>query len=413
MQTRRANIKAPSLLVLSMTALRVLRLKPEAERRLRLGHGWVYANEFEGKLGSLGLQPGQLVELITARNRSLGVAYVNPNVLIAARLLGTPADGFDLAAWLARRVRSALALRERLGTALAGRLIFGESDGLPGLVVDRYGPVLSVQLGTAGMAAMADELVPILQSLPGVEALVWRNDAMGRELEGLQREVSIGFGEVSEPIWVEENGARFGISPLSGQKTGWFFDQRDNRAALMPLVRGVKVLDLFSYGGGWGVCSALHGAVSALCVDSSESALTAVKRNAEASGVADRVSVLEADAFDACKQLRDAGERFEVVIVDPPAFIKRKKDAEAGTLAYRRINEAALKLVADGGLIVSCSCSHHFSAEALLDALNRAACSLGLHLRLLRRLAQSADHPIHPGMPETEYLKGFMAEVRR
>ena len=396
-----------------MTALRILRLKPEAERRLRLGHSWVFANEFDGKIGSLGLQPGQLAELVTARNRSLGVAYVNPNALIAGRLLHTAADGFALGALLQRRVQSALSLRERLGTAAAGRMIFGESDGLPGLVVDRYGSVLSAQIGTAGMAAMMVELEAVLRGLPGVTALVWRNDAAGRELEGLPREVSVGFGEVEEPIWVEENGARFGISPLSGQKTGWFYDQRDNRAALMPFVAGARVLDLFSYGGGWGVCSAVHGAASALCVDSSGPALAAVQRNAEASGVAERVTVLEADAFDACKQLRDASDRFDVVVVDPPAFIKRKKDAEAGTLAYRRINEAALKLVADGGLIVSCSCSHHFSADALLDALNRAACSLGLRLRVLRRLAQSADHPVHPGMPETEYLKGFLAEVRR
>jgi 23S rRNA (cytosine1962-C5)-methyltransferase len=396
-----------------MSELRVLRLKPEAERRLRLGHSWVFANEFEGKLGALGLQPGQLVELVLAKGRSVGLAYVNPNVLIAGRLLHTPADGFDRQKWLRARLESAIALRVRLGVASAGRLVFGESDGLPGLVVDRYGPVLSAQIGTAGMAAMQDQIADILRALPGVEALVWRNDAAGRELEGLAREITPAFGAVSEPVWIEENGARFGISPLSGQKTGWFYDQRDNRAVLMPWVTGARVLDLFSYGGGWGVCSAAHGAVSALCVDSSATALAAVSENAQASGVAERVSVLQADAFDACKSLRDQAQRFDVVVVDPPAFIKRRKDAEAGALAYRRINEAALRLVADGGLIVSCSCSHHFSADALLDALNRAACSLGMHLRVLRRLAQSADHPIHPGMPETEYLKGFMAEVRR
>jgi 23S rRNA (cytosine1962-C5)-methyltransferase len=396
-----------------MSVLRSLRLKPEAERRLRLGHSWVYANEFEGKLGALGLQPGQLVELITAKGRSLGAAYVNPNVLIAGRLLHAPSDGFEVRPWLQQRIRSALALRKRLGVAHAGRLIFGESDGLPGLVVDRYGPLLSAQLGTAGMAVLADDIAAELRQIEGIEALVWRNDAAGRELEGLPREVSVAFGEVSEPIWIEENGARFGISPVSGQKTGWFYDQRDNRAALMPFVAEARVLDLFSYGGGWGICAAVHGARSALCVDSSAAALESVQRNAEASGVADRVSILEADAFDAIKQLRDSSERFDVVVVDPPAFIKRKKDAEAGTLAYRRINEGALKLVADGGLIVSCSCSHHFSAEGLLDALNRAACALGVRLRVLRRLAQSADHPIHPGMPETEYLKGFLAEVRR
>lgn len=393
--------------------MRALRVKPDADRRLRLGHLWVYANEFEGKLGALGLTPGECVELMSGKSQSLGVAYVNPNVLIAGRLLGTPADGFDAAVWLRRRIDSALALRARLGVLEYGRLIYGESDGLPGLVVDRYGPVLSVQLGIAGMELLKQEISTALQSIAGVSALVWRNDAAGRELEGLVRESGVGWGEVAEPVWIEENGARFGIAPLSGQKTGWFYDQRDNRAALMPFVSGAKVLDLFSYGGGWGVCAAVHGAASALCVDSSAAALASVESNAQASGVGAKVSVLKDDAFDACKTLRDQSSRFDIVIVDPPAFIKRKKDTEQGALAYRRINEAALRLVADGGLIVSCSCSHHFSADGLLDALNRAARSLGVHLRVLKRLAQSADHPLHPGMPETEYLKGFIAEVRR
>jgi 23S rRNA (cytosine1962-C5)-methyltransferase len=393
--------------------MRALRLKSDADRRLRLGHLWVYANEFDGKLGALGLAAGECVELVSAKSHSLGVAYVNPNVLIAGRLLGTQADGFDVAAWLQRRIASALALRARLGVLEYGRLIHGESDGLPGLVVDRYGPVLSAQTGTAGMEAMKAEIAVALQSITGVSALVWRNDAAGRELEGLARESGIGWGEIEEPVWIVENGARFGISPMTGQKTGWFYDQRDNRAALVPLVSGARVLDLFSYGGGWGVCAAVHGAVSALCVDSSAPALASVERNAEASGVAAKVATLRDDAFDACKTLREQGQRFDIVVVDPPAFIKRKKDAEQGALAYRRINEAALRLVADGGLIVSCSCSHHFNAEGLLDALNRAACSLGVHLRVIKRLAQSADHPIHPGMPETEYLKGFIAEVRR
>jgi len=393
--------------------MRALRLKPDAERRLRLGHAWIYANEFEGKLGAYALTPGERVEIVTAKSISLGVAYVNPNVLIAGRLLGTPADGFDLQIWLRTRIAAALALRQRLGISEFGRLIFGESDGLPGLVVDRYGPVLCAQLGTCGMEALKEELSSVLHSLPGVTALIWRNDAAGRELEGLPREVALAFGEAQEPIWIDENGARFGIAPVTGQKTGWFYDQRDNRAALLPFVAGASVLDLFSYGGGWGICAARHGAFSALCVDSSAAALESVQRNAKASGVGDRVSVLQADAFDACKALRDNARRFDVVVVDPPAFIKRKKDAEQGALAYRRIIEAALRLVVDGGLIVSCSCSHHFSAEALLDALNRAARALGLHLRVIRRLSQSADHPIHPAMPETEYLKGFIAEVRR
>lgn len=391
-----------------MSERRTLRLKREAERRLRFGHLWIYANEIDGKLGQLGLQPGQLVDIETAQGRPLGVAYINPNVLIAARLLGVPSAEFEVDRWLDRRLQAALALRRRIGTLEYGRLVFGESDGLPGLVVDRYGPVLSVQIGTAGMEALRPQIQAALQSIPGVAAMVWRNDTGGRELEGLPREVAVAFGEVSEPVWIEENGGRFGIAPISGQKTGWFYDQRDNRAALLPWVRDARVLDLFSYGGGWGVCAAVHGASSALCVDASAAALASVVRNAQASGVGALVQTLQQDAFDACKALREAGERFDVIVVDPPAFIKRKKDAEEGALAYRRINEAALRLLAPGGLLVSCSCSHHFDAEALLDALQRAALSCGRPLRVLRRLAQSADHPIHPAMPETSYLKGYL-----
>jgi 23S rRNA (cytosine1962-C5)-methyltransferase len=394
-----------------MSELRCVRLQKDAERRLRSGHAWIYANEFEGRLGSLGLTPGQCVEIHTAQGRSLGVAYVNPSVLIAGRLLGVPAKDIEPATWLAARVSSALALRVRLGCAQFGRIIFGESDGLPGLVVDRYGPVLSAQIGTAGMEQMKPSVEAALRAIPGVQALVWRNDTGGRELEGLPREVAVAFGDVDEPVWIDENGARFGISPISGQKTGWFYDQRDNRALLMPWVRDQRVLDLFSYAGGWGVCAAVHGAQSALCVDSSASALACVQANAAASGVAERVQTLQADAFDACKTLRDQGARFDVVVVDPPAFVKRKKDAEQGALAYRRINEAAMRLVAAGGLIASCSCSHHFDADALQDALNRAALAGGRRLRILRRLGQSADHPMHPAMPETSYLKGFLAQL--
>lgn len=391
--------------------MRHLSITREAERRLRSGHLWIYANEFGVKLSTLGIAPGELVEIRTPSGRSLGVAGMNPKVLIAARLYTAAAEGFDVHDWLTRRIHAACALRQRLGVFEAGRLVFGESDGLPGLVVDRFGPVLSVQVGTAAMEALRESIAAVLLALEGVETLVWRDDIGVRALEGLPGGITWVGKPPADLVWIEENAGHFGISPLLGQKTGWYYDQRDNRALLMPLVRGARVLDLCSYAGGWGICAAVHGAESALCVDVSDTALAAVARNASTSAVGDRVRVLHADAFAACRSLRVAGECFEVVVVDPPAFVKRRKDLKEGSLAYRRLNEAALRLVAPGGLFVSCSCSYLVDADALQQILLRAAQASGRNLRILRRLGQSADHPVHPAMPETFYLKGFLCAV--
>ncbi len=389
--------------------MRTLKLRREAERRLRTGHLWIYANEIEGKLGTLGLTPGELVD-IEIPGKSLGVAYVNPNSLIAARLLQAPTAQFDVDTWLAQRLHAAVATRRMLGLARQCRLVFGESDGLPGLVVDRYGAVLSVQITTAGMERLRPSLARALGSIDGIETIVWRGDSSSRTLEGLPSTVEIE-GVLPEQIIIDEGNARFAIAPAIGQKTGWFYDQRDNRARVLPHLSGLRVLDLFSYGGGWGIGAACAGARDVWCVDSSNAAIESVNANARYSGVSANVRAIEADAFDACREFKAGGERFGAIVVDPPAFIKRKKDAEEGALAYRRINEAALRLLEPGGWLISCSCSHHFDEISLLDALRRAAQSAGRSLRVLMRLAQSSDHPEHPAMPETRYLKGFACSV--
>lgn len=389
--------------------MRVLSVKREAERRFRIGHAWVYANEIDGKLGSMGLIPGELVEIV-CRDQSYGAAYVNPNTLIAARLLRAPAHGFEVDTWLAQRLRAAIDLRARLGLRDQCRLVFGESDGLPGLVVDRYGSVLSAQITTAGMERMRTPLAAALKNIAGIGTIVWRNDASSRALEGLAGDIEID-GAADAKAVISEGDARFAIAPATGQKTGWFYDQRDNRARVLPHLKGLRVLDLFSYLGGWGIGAVCAGAREAWCVDSSESAVDAVRRNASLSGVANRVHALKADAFDACRQFKADGQSFDAIVVDPPAFIKRKKDYDEGALAYRRINEAALRLLAPGGLLISCSCSHHFDEDSLQDALRQAAHSARRSLSILMRLAQSADHPEHPAMPETRYLKGFACAV--
>lgn len=389
-----------------------LRLKKHEDRRLRAGHLWVFSNEVDVERTPLtGFEPGQAVEIQDSAGRALGSGYVNPRSLISARLVSRdPATPLDRSL-LVQRVRRALALRERLFPAPFYRLVYGESDGLPGLVVDRYGDVLVAQLTTAGMERLRDEVVAALREAVAPTAILLRNDTPGRSLEGLESYVEAAWGEVPERVEIEENGARFAVPLLDGQKTGWFYDHRLNRERMQRYARDARVLDVFSYGGAWGLQAAVAGAARVRCVDASGAALEDVRHNAVLNGCAARVETLHADAFDALRQLREAGETFELVILDPPAFIKRKKDARQGEQAYRRLNQLALQLLAPEGVLVSASCSYHLTRDALRDALLRASRALGRELQILEQGHQAPDHPVHPAIPETDYLKAFLARA--
>jgi 23S rRNA (cytosine1962-C5)-methyltransferase len=389
-----------------------LYLKKNEERRLRAGHVWVFSNEVDVTRSPLvELEPGAPVEIRDSAGRALGAGYVNPRSLICARLVSRdPAQRLDREL-LVRRIRRALALRDALFPAPFYRLVYGESDGLPGLVVDRFGAVLVVQLTTAGMEAVRDDVVGVLREVLDPDGILLRNDSSGRALEGLESYVETAAGTVPDEAEIEENGARFRVPLLSGQKTGWFYDHRLNRERMQRYVRGRRVLDVFSYIGGWGVQAAVAGASHVLCVDASASALELLRRNAELNTAADRVETQAADAFDALRQLRDARERFDVVVLDPPAFVKRKKDAKAGEQAYRRINHLALQLLLPDGLLISASCSYHLPREALRDAMLRASRAEGRDLQIVEQGHQGPDHPVHPAIPETEYLKAFFGRV--
>lgn len=389
-----------------------LRLKKQEERRLRAGHLWVYSNEVDTAATPLGaFAPGAPVEIQTSSGKPVGTGYVNPHSLICARLVSRDAAHPFGASLLVHRLKVALGLRERLYPAPYYRLVHGEGDGLPGLVVDRFGEVCVVQLTTAGMEAMKAEVLAALDKVLKPAAVLWRNDSPVRELEGLPAYVE-AVGQVPDTVTLEENGVRF-VAPLAaGQKTGWFYDQQDNRARLAKYVRGgARVLDVFSYVGAWGVYAATCGAREAICVDASAAALEHVGASAALNGVAGRVSALRGDAFEVLKGLREERQRFDVVVVDPPAFIKRKKDLAEGTLAYRRINEAAMQLLERDGLLVACSCSHHLTREALGGELLAGSRHLDRGLQFLERGQQAPDHPVHPAIPETEYLKAFYARV--
>ena len=389
-----------------------LYLRRREERRVRQGHPWVFSNEVDVERSPLTALPvGAQVMVHAHGGRPLGVAYVNPHSLICARLFARDADARLDRALLERRLQAALTLRERLFQRPFYRLVFAESDDLPGLVVDRYDDVLVAQIGTAGMEAQRELLAGLLLSLPGVRTLVLRNDAPARALEGLPSYVETLGEPAPAMLCVEENGARFELPLTEGQKTGWFYDHRPNRASVAGLARGARVLDVFSYAGGFGLQAAVAGAAEVLCVDSSAPALVLVEANASLNDVAGRVGVRQGDAFDTLKALRADGRRFDLVVLDPPAFIRRRKDMQAGQEAYRRINRLAVQLVEEGGLLLSASCSSHLARKRLLELMVSAAAPVGRELRVLVQGHQGADHPVHPGLPESDYLKSWLCRV--
>jgi len=394
--------------------LPALRLKRNEDRRLNAGHLWIFSNEVDTQQTALNkFKPGDWVRVLAHNDKALVLAYVNPQSLICARLLST--WSIPDAAWLAARIRIALKLRESLYAEPYYRLVYGESDGLPGLIVDRYGATCVVQIGTAGMERLKDQIQRALIDTVRCEALLFKNDSATRALEGLPSYVETALGNIGDLVSVEEDGLKFQVPLASGQKTGWFFDQAANRRALPHyMARGARVLDVFSYVGAWGVRALHAGAREVLCVDSSAAALELAASNAAGNGRAGGghgiLNTLKGDAFDVLEELAAKGERFDVVVIDPPAFAKRKKDLPKALAAYKRLNQLAMQLLGNG-ILVSCSCSFHVSAEDLQDAIAKAARSAQKHVQILEVGGQAADHPVHPAIPETRYLKAYFCRV--
>jgi 23S rRNA (cytosine1962-C5)-methyltransferase len=389
-----------------------LYLKRGEDARLRGGHLWVFSNEVDVKRSPLtGFEPGEACVIVDAHDKPLGIGYVNPNSLICARLVNRNLDHALDRSLIVHRLKVALSLRERLYGEPYYRLVFGESDALPGLTVDRFGEVIVAQATTAGMERLKDDVTAAIAKVIKPAALVWKNDAAIRALEHLPEYSDAGMQVLPVSLVVREGGLEFEIDPVGGQKTGWFYDQRANRDLLAPYVRGARVLDMFSYLGAWGLRAAAAGAKQVICVDASASAVDAITRNAQRNGLTDRVTAVRADAFEYLKAQRAAREHFDVVILDPPAFVKRKKDFAEGRIAYRRINEMAMQILARDGILITCSCSYHMPRAALLEAVQQAARHLDRNMQVLAQLQQAPDHPVHPAIPETDYLKGFICRV--
>jgi 23S rRNA (cytosine1962-C5)-methyltransferase len=385
-----------------------LQLKAREDRRIRAGHLWVYSNEIDVAATPLkSLEPGQVARLVSQQGRFLGYAGVSPNSLIAARILGRDPAHPPGRSLFVHRLKVALGLRERLYPGGCYRLLFGDSDLLPGVVVDRFGDYVVLQAGTATAEAMKGTLVDAVREVLSPRGVLWRNDGGARDLEGLPRYTETAAGEVPDSVPVIEGGIEYAAPIREGQKTGWFYDQRDNRQRFERYASG-RVLDVFCYTGAWGLSAAVRGAEAAF-VDASASALEAVEDNAARLGVA--AERHQGSAFDVLRSLRSDGRRFDAVVVDPPAFIKRRKDHRKGLTAYQRINQLAMTLLEREGLLVSCSCSQHLSIGDLLSAVERAARHVDRHVQVLEIGGQAADHPIHPAIAETRYLKALFCRV--
>jgi 23S rRNA (cytosine1962-C5)-methyltransferase len=389
-----------------------LRLKANADRRLRAGHLWVYSNEIDVAVSPLaGFSAGDQAILEAAGGKPLGIVAMSPQNLICARLLSRDTSHVLDKSLLVHRIQVALSLRERLFDKPFYRLVFGDSDLLPGLVIDRFADILVVQLASATMDQHKDEVIAALVQVLKPSGILFKNDSAARDAEGLERYVATAHGQVPEWVALEENGVKFEAPVLQGQKTGWFYDHRMNRARLAPYVKGKRVLDLFSYIGGWGVQAAAFGASEVMCVDASAFALDGVERNAALNGVAEKLACVEGDAFEALKELKAAEERFDVIITDPPAFIKRKKDLKNGEAAYRRLNEQAMRLLSKDGILVSASCSMHLPEDDLQNILLSSARHLDRNIQLLERGSQGPDHPVHPAIAETRYIKSLTCRL--
>ncbi|MCP4789071.1 MAG: class I SAM-dependent rRNA methyltransferase [Gammaproteobacteria bacterium] len=387
-------------------------LKPKADRRLRNGHLWIYSNEVDvAKTPLAQFMLGQQVDVLDHKGKPLGTAMVNPQQLICGRLVNRRAGAPLTQADLVIRLQCALRVRESLFAAHCYRWVYGDSDGLPGLVIDRFGDTVVVQVSLAGMEILLEPLIDAINEVqPGLNILL-KNDGKMRQIEGLEEYVRTVQGEVPKLVPLQENGVQFVAPVWHGQKTGWFYDHRLNRARVQALSAGKRVLDLFSYVGGWGIQAGVAGASEVVCVDASASALELVHQQAKLNDIAARVRTIKGDAFAALKQLNEDGERFDVVILDPPAFISRRKDIKTGELAYQRANQLAMRLVANTGYLVSASCSMHLERKRLVDVVNDACRKNGRHGQILEHGGQGGDHPVHPAIPETEYLKSIIVGV--
>jgi len=380
--------------------MRTIKLKKKEERRVQRGHPWVFSNEVQDLPSDAA--PGEPVEVRDSAGNFIGRGYVKPRSLIAVRILTRKQEDLD-AAFFAKRIGRARDLRRELGFGDSFRAVFSEGDGLPGLIVDKYADTLVVQSLTAGIDGMLGIILDALRGVYDPRTVVLRNDTASRELEGLEKEKRVVWGEAPGLVEFEESGIRYRADVLEGQKTGFFFDQRENRLAMKDLVKGRRALDCFCYVGAWALSAVKFGAAEVIGIDSSEKAVALARSNATLNGLS--ATFLTGDAFEKLREFEKRKERFGCIVLDPPAFVKSRAKVREALKGYKEINLRGMRLLEPGGMLVTCSCSHHIDQELFREMLIDAAWSAGRQARLLEMRSQSRDHPMLLAAKETQYLK--------
>lgn len=382
-------------------------LRRGREQRVLGGHPWVFRSDIEREDGAA---DGLPVRVLTSAGRFLAMAVYNPRSQISLRILSRrdePVDG----AFIRGRVRRAVDYRRRFADLNSCRLIFAESDGLPAVIADKFGDVIVVQILCLGMERFKADIVDALAQELSPRGVYERNDVPVRELEGLSQQTGLLWGEVPDRVEMQENGVRFLVDVKEGQKTGFFLDQKENRAAIAPFVSGMRVLDCFTHTGSFALHAAHYGAAEVTGVDISEHACACALENARLNGVEDRVRFECANAFDFLRAHQTAKEQYDVVILDPPAFTKTRSAVEGALRGYKEINLRGMKLTRDGGFFITCSCSQHVTPDLFRGMLLEAQKDARVQLRQIEWRTQGRDHPILLASPETQYLKCGIFQV--
>ena len=388
----------------------ILRLQPGRDRRVKSGHPWAFSNEIMMDAAARALPPGTALRLEGDDGVKHGIWQFNPHSLIAARVLDRAASTTPDAAWFEARLAAALKLREQLGIGRFCRLVHAEADGLPGLILDRFDDVIALQANTAGMEGATPMIVAALRHLLNPRSILARNDSPVRALEGLPLETRLLHGTEARAR-VEEGGLAFEVDLLSGQKTGWFFDQRENRARVAALAPGATMLDAFCHTGGFGLLAAKAGVREVTLLDRSQPALELAMASAAANGLQGRVAAQRGEALETLERMVGGQRRFDIVVADPPAFAKSRKDIPAALRAYQRLARICAQLVNPGGFLFIASCSHHAAPPEFAAAVAEGVWRARREARLLASTGAGPDHPVHPMLPESAYLKAQLLQL--
>jgi 23S rRNA (cytosine1962-C5)-methyltransferase len=389
----------------------VLRLARHRDQRVRHGSPWVFSNQVDLTAPLKALAPGALVRIETADGKPRGVATFNPNTLICARLHDPDPEAVLDAAWFARKLKAALRLRERFFAKPLYRLVHAEADALPGFVADRYGDTVVVQANTAGAEALTPAFLAALDEVVRPASVVLRNNSAGRALEGLAERTEVVKGSVAGPILIEDRGAKFPVDVLKGQKTGWYLDLAEARGRVGRLAAKARMLDLCCNAGAFSVIAAKAGAASVLGVDGSDLALDLARQAAALNGVAPRCEFVKDDVFAAAEKLLAENRRFDLVVADPPSFVKSKKDIKKGGAAYKKLARLAAGVTARHGFLFIASCSHNMTAELFAAEVASGLGQAGRTGRIVAIGGAGPDHPVHPHLPETAYLKWQLMQI--